>query len=102
MTYEHFSELCENSSIRPDSSDLPSEPLLLALWHDHRGHWVIAHRVAQSVNSVGGSIVHAYLHREEGDLSNAQYWYGRAGRPMPDMPLESEWEQLAKEFCENT
>jgi hypothetical protein len=102
MTYDDFQVLCENTSVHPDSSELPTDPLLLSLWHDRRGHWVIAHRIAQSVKSAGGNALHAYLHREEGDHSNAQYWYSRAERPMPDVPLEDEWEALAREFCENT
>ncbi len=102
MTYEQFTELCENTSIRPDSSDLPSDPFLLSLWHDHRGHWVVAHRIAQSIKTSAGGALHAYLHREEGDVSNAQYWYSRAKRPMPDASLEMEWQSLAREFCEKT
>ena len=39
--------------------------------------------------------VHTYLHREEGDLANAGYWYRRAGRTMPQGPLASEWSEIA-------
>jgi hypothetical protein len=45
-----------------------------------------------------GSAVHAYLHREEGVLWNADYWYARAGRLRPGIPLEAEWEQLVEEM----
>ena len=102
MTHEQFMGLCEDTSIRPDSPDLPTDPLLLSLWHDHRGHWVVAHRIAQSIKTAAGSALHAYLHREEGDLSNAQYWYSRAERQVPDLSLEAEWQALATEFSENT
>ena len=102
MTYGQFMELCESTLVRPDSSDLPTDPLLLSLWHDHRGHWVVAHRIAQSIKTVSGNALHAYLHREEGDVSNAQYWYSRAERRIPDTPLEVEWQSLTREFCENT
>ncbi len=30
---------------------------------------------------VAGAWVHAYLHRKQGDTSNAGYWYERAGKP---------------------
>jgi len=102
MTYELFIDLCENTAIRPDSPDLPTDPLLLSLWQDRRGHWVVAHRIAQSIKSSAGSALHAYLHREEGDNSNAQYWYSRAERPMVETSLEEEWRSLAREFSENT
>jgi hypothetical protein len=42
--------------------------------------------------------VHAYLHRKEGDLGNAGYWYARAGRTMParSVTLEREWADIAR------
>lgn len=97
MTYQHFLALCNDTSLAAGSDALPAEPLLLALWHDHRGHWDVAHGIAQEIPTEDGSAVHAYLHREEGDLSNAMYWYRRAGRAMPDITLEEEWESLARE-----
>ena len=69
-----------------------------ALWHDARGDWDRAHRIAQDIDAADGSWVHAYLHRKEGDLSNAGYWYRRAGRPRPSVPLDEEWEQIAGEL----
>ena len=67
-----------------------------ALWHDARGGWDRAHRIAQDIADTDGSWVHAYLHRKEGDLSNASYWYRRAGRSRPSLPLEEEWGQIAE------
>lgn len=69
-----------------------------ALWHDARGDWERAHECAQEDHSREGSWVHAYLHRKEGDLGNAGYWYSRAGRraPGPGVPLEREWEEIAR------
>jgi hypothetical protein len=98
MTYDAFVALCEDISIPPGAKEVQQNPLLLALWHDHRGHWDTAHTIAQGIASTEGSVVHAYLHRVEGDLSNAQYWYSRAGRPMPELSLAEEWESLAREF----
>lgn len=72
--------------------------LLRALWYDARGDWEEAHRIAQSVEGRNGAWVHGYLHRKEGDLSNAEYWYSRAGRRNPGTSLEWEWEQLVKAF----
>lgn len=69
-------------------------PLLLALWHDHRGEWDRAHTLAQEVESADGAWVHAYLHRREGDLGNARYWYGRARRQESTASLDAEFEQL--------
>src|SRR5262249_50412517 len=53
-------------------------PLLRALWHDAQGDWTRAHEIAQEVEDSTGAWVHAYLHRKEGDLGNAGYWYRRA------------------------
>ena len=67
---------------------------LLALWHDGRGDWTAAHDVAQNDNGPEGSWVHAYLHRKEGDSSNAAYWYRRAGKPVPKGSLTDEWANI--------
>jgi hypothetical protein len=68
---------------------------VVALWHDARGDWDRAHAVAQEIGDADGAWVHAYLHRKEGDLSNASYWYRRARRERSTAPLEEEWEQIA-------
>lgn len=71
-------------------------PLLLqALLLDAAGDWDSAHRIAQGDDSADGSWVHAYLHRVEGDLGNASYWYRSAGKKMPNMSLGEEWEYIA-------
>ena len=58
------------------------QPVLQALWHEARGDWDKAHRLAQSQGDATGAWVHAYLHRVEGDQSNAAYWYRRAPDPQ--------------------
>lgn len=68
---------------------------LQGLWWDHRGNWQQAHRCAQDQDDAIGAAVHAYLHRKEGDLPNARYWYARAGRAVADGSLEQEWDALA-------
>ena len=82
------------------NQDAPPEvsPLLRALWHEARGDWDRAHEIAQDVHTNDGSWVHAYLHRKEGDQWNANYWYRRAGRVMPDQTLEEEWDHIADAF----
>jgi len=70
--------------------------LLQAMWHDAKGDWVNAHKLAQDVQGSQGALVHAYLHRKEGDLSNASYWYGRAGSDMPEISLDAEWEGIVR------
>jgi hypothetical protein len=69
-------------------------PALRALWYDGRGDWHTAHEIAQDMETADGAWIHAYLHRKEGDLWNADYWYGRAGRTRPAMTLAHEWDEL--------
>jgi hypothetical protein len=71
---------------------------LKGLWWDAKGDWNEAHRHAQEQDDRIGAAVHAYLHRKEGDLSNAGGWYRRAGRDMPAGTLDAEWSALATEL----
>jgi len=75
-------------------------PALLALWHDARGDWDQAHAIAQDIADGTGAWIHAYLHRKEGDLGNAQYWYQRAQRPTATDSLEEEWARIAAALLE--
>lgn len=70
------------------------QPLLGAMWWDARGDWARAHKLAQAVDTSDGAWVHAYLHRKEGDLANADYWYRRADRSRPASSLDREWEAI--------
>jgi hypothetical protein len=72
--------------------------LLRSLWWDRKGDWDTAHSIAQETPTVQGSAVHAYLHREEGVLWNADYWYSRAGRKRPEISLQEEWTRLVEEM----
>lgn len=74
-----------------------AEPLV-SLWWDRKGDWDKAHAVAQKIPTLQGSAVHAYLHRKEGVLWNADYWYARAGRKRPEIALEAEWGALVIEM----
>ena len=71
---------------------------LRALWWCARGDWDAAHGIAQDDHSRNGSWVHAHLHRVEGDLGNAGYWYARAGRPANREPLETERLSIVEEL----
>ncbi|MEF8794039.1 hypothetical protein [Thiohalorhabdus sp.] len=71
---------------------------LQALWWAAQGNWDRAHRLAQAEPGPDGAWVHAYLHRLEGDLGNASYWYRRAARPVSQAKLEKEWEAIAAEL----
>lgn len=68
--------------------------LLLALWHDAKGQWDTAHQLAQEVETSQGCWIHAYLHRKEGDLGNAAYWYHKAKQPVCNKRLSEEWEEI--------
>ena len=69
---------------------------LRALWWDANGDWEAAHEIAQELPTSWGSWMHAYLHRKEGDLWNAGYWYRRAGKPEEKGSLESEFNTLLR------
>lgn len=71
-------------------------PALESLWWDGKGDWKAAHDRLQDESASDGAWVHAYLHRKEGDLSNAAYWYRRAGRPVADGTLKAEWTAIAQ------
>lgn len=96
MTFEEFQQSIARDAMPPAALSLAVK----ALWHDARGDWDRAHACAQEEHARDGSWVHAFLHRKEGDLGNAGYWYSRAGRKMPasGVSLEAEWEQIAREL----
>lgn len=68
-------------SLDGDAPPPSAMPALRALWHGLRGDWTTAHELAQAQHDRDGAWVHAWLHRIEGDLGNADYWYRRAQRP---------------------
>ena len=78
-------------------------PMLEALWFARKGDWERAHAIVQEhEDEASSALVHAHLHRVEGDLSNAGYWYRRAGRKPADMKLDDEWKALAERFLEES
>lgn len=69
---------------------------LEGLWWAAKGDWDRAHKVVQQDDSADASWVHAYLHRVEGDLPNARYWYHQATRPAANGTLDAEWDAIAQ------
>lgn len=93
MKYEQF-----NASLSGKTPPEELSPYLKALWYDSKNDWHKSHEIAQDINDRTGSWIHAYLHRKEGDLSNAGYWYRKAGKAMPSYSLQEEWEQMARDL----
>ena len=91
MTFAEFDATLTKSA---PPSGLP--PLLQALWHERRGDWTHAHEITQDIDSDDASWLHAYLHRREGDLSNARYWYRHAGKPPASGSLDDEWRVIVE------
>jgi hypothetical protein len=81
-----------------DATTPPADftPPLRALWHGLRGNWEAAHEIVQAEDDPDSAWVHAWLHRVEGDLANARYWYGRAGRPSADGETRAEGLAIAR------
>jgi len=90
MTPEDFNRTLTNKAPPTGLS-----PALTALWWAGKNDWDEAHRVVMSEEDADCAWVHAYLHRVEGDLGNAGYWYRRAGKPVAAGSLETEWEAMA-------
>jgi len=82
-------------------SDRPAEGFsvqLKSLWYDGKGDWHQAHAQVDQLSDKASAWVHAYLHRKEGDIWNADYWYSKAGKVRPTVSLEEEWEALIMKF----
>jgi len=79
------------------SQTFPGDSLsvyLKALWYDAKGDWDKAHEIIQDLPDKNASWIHAYLHRKEGDVGNADYWYSKAERKRPGTSLNEEWENI--------
>ena len=82
-------------SLRDEAPPGGQAPPLAALWHGAKGDWDAAHRIVQDQTGREAAWVHAWLHRVEGDLSNARYWYGQAGRSEASNSTDAEWAEIA-------
>lgn len=85
-------------SLNQDSPPKDLDPLLLSLWFDAKSDWEKSHDIISEVNTKDAALIHAYLHRKEGDVWNADYWYRRAGEKRKDVTLEEEWKSLVDRF----
>ena len=90
MKKSNFLESLTNDPKPPES--LSSE--LQSLWWIKKGDWEKAHDLAQDACSKEGDWIHAHLHRAEGDLGNASYWYSRAGKKNCVTTTEAEWDSI--------
>jgi len=93
MTFTDFKESLLKNRTPNDMSGY-----LQSLWHDAKGDWDKAHHIIQDIDDKTAAWIHAYLHRKEGDIANADYWYNRAGRKRPVIMLDYEWESIVKEL----
>jgi hypothetical protein len=93
MTYTEFV-----SSLQHDAPPSGIPPVLRALWHEAHGDWDRAHEIVQGEKGTDAARVHAYLHRKEGDLYNAFYWYCIAGKARATITLEKEWQQIVRDL----
>ena len=93
MTFDEF-----KNSLTGDNPPEGINDLLKSLWHEANDDWDTAHRIAQDIPSKDGALLHAYLHRVEGDIWNAGYWYNRAHASRFKGSLEQEWETLVRQF----
>jgi len=92
MTFSEFIGSVKDGS--PPNNNI----MLKGLWYDKKGNWNKAHELIDGFPGDDAAWIHAYLHRKEGDLWNAKYWYSRANRDMPDSTLDQEWEELVRYF----
>jgi hypothetical protein len=97
MTLQEF-----HDSLRRDEPPRHFNCALAGLWWDAKGDWKRAHESAQQDEGPAGAWVHAYLHRKEGDASNAGYWYKRAGKTPSRNSLEEEWLQITEALLSET
>ena len=91
MTFEQYKQSLSSTSPPQEVSDY-----LKALWYDANGDWESSHNIIQDIDDKKAAWIHAYLHRKEGDIWNADYWYTRAGRKRPGVSLEEEWLEIVK------
>ncbi|MCX2432998.1 MULTISPECIES: hypothetical protein [unclassified Pedobacter] len=93
MTFIEFKD-----SLKSDHPPIGLSVPLKALWFDGKGDWDQAHHEVDHLDDAISALIHAYLHRKEGDTWNADYWYRNAKESRPQISLEEEWEQLVVRF----
>ena len=93
MTTEEF-----NSKLNQNEPPVSLNPLLMARVDDAKGDWKKSHEIVQDIDTKEAALIHAYLHRKEGDDWNADYWYHRAGTKRTNHSIEEEWDSLVARF----
>lgn len=83
-------------SLRAPLPPADLSPLVKSLWYERNGDWRRAHEITQDIDTDDASWVHAYLHRREGDLSNARYWYRHARKTPATGSLDDEWRAIVE------
>ena len=83
-------------SLSQDAPDPQLSTILKSLWYDAKGDWKRAHDFVDQLPGSDAAWVHAYLHRKEGDVWNADYWYARAKKTRPNGSLDDEWAKLVE------
>ena len=91
MTLQEFRE-----SLLGEGPPRELSAALAGLWWDAKGDWKRGHESAGRDEGPAGAWVHAYLHRKEGDLPNASYWYARAEKTPATTSLEVEWRDITR------
>ena len=71
-------------------------PALAALWWMAKDEWDKAHKLVMDETGKNCAWVHAHLHRVEGDLGNAGYWYRQAGKSVASGALKAEWAEIVQ------
>jgi hypothetical protein len=89
-----------NKSLSGNAPPSGLSPVLSALWWAKKGEWDAAHRIVMDEDDRDAAWVHAYLHRVEGDLGNAAYWYRRAGKAVAEGALDDEWNAITAELLD--
>lgn len=92
MTVAEFNQSVQQNAEPPAGL----APALQALWWEAKGDWQKAHQIAQEDPSPNASWVHAFLHRVEGDESNAAYWYAKAVKPVAHGPFPTERDRIVE------
>ena len=89
MNFDEFQE-----SLSASSPPAGVSGHLQSLWYDAKGDWNRSHEIIQNIEDKTAAWIHAYLHRKEGDIGNADYWYRRAGKNRPTLTLQDEWKNI--------
>ena len=88
-------------SLKKPSPNKDLSVILKSLWYDGKGDWDAAHAQVDHLSDNNSAWVHAYLHRKEGDMWNADYWYAKAKKNRPSISLDEEWKNLVEHFLKS-